>query len=117
MPTSQPPSRLTLRSLLWWVATIMVWSLSSIIFLAGLICILISILGFIDPIGTKMADDGDPFGLPPTLWESALALSISLGITLVGVFIPLGFHHHFRKPHSHPLFPNHKRTNPSGLHS
>ena len=42
----------------------------SIFILSGLLGVIIGIFGIIDPVGAKMADDADPFGVPDTFSES-----------------------------------------------
>ncbi|MEJ6789263.1 hypothetical protein BrevBR_06900 [Brevundimonas sp. BR2-1] len=44
---------------------------------------LVEILSMVDPAGTKLADDGDPWGDPRTGWE-VHAISIGLITALVG---------------------------------
>jgi hypothetical protein len=83
---------------LWWVATIGVWFLSLLVFFGGLIFVLIAIVGFMDPVGTKMADDADPFGAPPTIFESMVALACALAVLLVGLCLPVAYHHFIKRP-------------------
>lgn len=59
--------------------------------LFGAAGVLVGIVATIDPVGTKMADDADPFGVPPTFTESfALTvfylLILILGINLISNF-------------------------------
>ena len=46
-----------------------------------------AVFGILDPVGAKMADDGDPFGLPPTVGESLTLLGAYLALAAVGGFI------------------------------
>ena len=55
--------------------------------LLGLVGVLVSILAIIDPVGTKMADDGDPFGTLPTTVESSVLLMAYLLITSFGAWL------------------------------
>jgi hypothetical protein len=60
----------------------------SILGLGGLVGVAIGVISIVDPIGTKMADDGDPFGTPPSLMRSVIitgvfALLADLGLWLV----------------------------------
>jgi hypothetical protein len=55
----------------------------------GLLGVLVSIVAIIDPVGTKMADNGDPFGTPPTSVESLLRLVCFLALTAVGAWLAL----------------------------
>ena len=62
--------------------------------LVGVIGVLVGIIAIIDPVGTKMSDDSDPFGVPPTFAEGltltlAFVLIFSLGILLVIRLKPL----------------------------
>ena len=55
--------------------------------LLGLVGSFVSILAIIDPVGTKMADDADPFGLPPTTAESSLVLLAYMAIMSIGAWL------------------------------
>lgn len=46
----------------------------------AVIVILVGLVAVIDPVGTKMADDGDPFGKPPSRLSSALICLAGIGI-------------------------------------
>jgi hypothetical protein len=70
---------------------------------SGLILLLIGFLGtagsvfeIFDPAGSKMADDADPFGTPPSLLGSLVMLFISLCICGAGAFL---MWRSGRKPH------------------
>src|SRR5919106_5126034 len=61
---------------------------------SGLILLLIGVLGtagslfeIFDPAGSKMADDADPFGPPPSLLSSLVILSISICFCGAGAFL------------------------------
>ena len=41
----------------------------------------------IDPVGTKLSDDGDPFGEPPGLSESAGITAVFVMITGLGCWM------------------------------
>lgn len=41
-------------------------------FAGCLVIALVSFLAVLDPAGSKHADDGDPFGEPPSRWGSAI---------------------------------------------
>jgi hypothetical protein len=60
---------------------------SVILLLVGLLGSAVSVLAIIDPVGTKAADDNDPFGTPPSLLGSLLMLLIFLCVSAVGVFL------------------------------
>jgi len=59
----------------------------SLLLFSGSIGVLISILTILDPAGTKMADDGDPFGAPPSFWELGTALIVWLVVMILGLFL------------------------------
>lgn len=48
---------------------------------------LVAVLGIIDPVGTQLSDDADPFGAPPTLLNAILVCLTYLGIGLAGLFL------------------------------
>ena len=64
--------------------------------LFGCVGTVISILAIFDPVGTKMADDGDPFGTPPSLLNSLLILFVYLCLCGAGAFL---IWRSVRKPH------------------
>jgi hypothetical protein len=55
--------------------------------LGGLVASAVALLCITDPVGCKMADDGDPFGTPPSLLSSLLVLLVYLGVSGVGAFL------------------------------
>lgn len=55
--------------------------------LSGLFGIAVAVFSMLDPVGSKMADDGDPFGTPPSLLDSFLILLVYLGISGIGAFL------------------------------
>jgi hypothetical protein len=55
--------------------------------ISGLIGTAVALLSIIDPVASKMADDGDPFGTPPSLLSSASILLVYLGVAGVGAFL------------------------------
>ena len=46
-----------------------------------------AVVAIFDPISAKMADDGDPFGTPPSRAFSAFILSASVALGIVGVYL------------------------------
>lgn len=50
--------------------------------IGGIAGVLMGVLAMLDPIGTKMADDGDPLGAPPTF---LLALLVAVACAAVAV--------------------------------
>lgn len=63
----------------------------SFLTLFGMFGIFFGIIAIIDPIATKMADDSDPFGVPPTFLGSLFltlfyVLILILGLNLISDF-------------------------------
>jgi len=54
---------------------------------AGLAGAGLGVLAIIDPAGSKLADDGDPFGPPPSRFGSAVIVLIFALIAAVGFWI------------------------------
>lgn len=52
--------------------------------------VMVGIVAMIDPVGTKMSDDGDPFGVPPSFVESLSLTLFYAGNFFVGVWLILG---------------------------
>jgi hypothetical protein len=55
-----------------------------ILFLFGLVGALFGLLSIVDPVGTQMADDFNPFGEPPTPIESIVIIGMYLVLAVVG---------------------------------
>ena len=53
----------------------------------GLVATVIYGIGLLDPAGTKMADDGDPFGPPPPWQFGAVGLLVSLAVAGAGCYL------------------------------
>jgi hypothetical protein len=68
-------------------AKMIVGSVGLFLLLGGLVATAVAMLCIIDPVGCKMADDGDPFGTPPSLLSSLSILFVYLGISGVGAFL------------------------------
>ena len=71
----------------------------------GFACILLGVAGagfclltILDPIGSKMSDDGDPFGVPPSRVESALMYLGYLVILALGIWLLSGQFSENREP-------------------
>lgn len=60
---------------------------ASLFLLIGLWGVPVSLLAIADPVGTKMADDNDPFGPPPSRAGSAVTLLVCLGLGLTGGYM------------------------------
>ena len=55
--------------------------------ISGLIASAIALLSISDPVASKLADDGDPFGIPPSRLGSLLILLVYFGASCVGAFL------------------------------
>jgi UPF0716 family protein affecting phage T7 exclusion len=55
--------------------------------ISGLIASAIALLSILDPVASKLADDGDPFGTPPSRLDSLLILLVYFGVSCVGAFL------------------------------
>jgi hypothetical protein len=62
-----------------------VWVVTALI---GLLLAAVSVLALVDPEGTKMADDADPFGTPPSRMSSLIRLGVA-ALLVVWPVIPL----------------------------
>ena len=62
--------------------------------LVGLVGSAMSFLALADPVGTKMADDADPFGVPPSASGSLILLVVFLAVGAVGVYLLSRFWRH-----------------------
>ncbi|MFN2509736.1 MAG: hypothetical protein ABR589_13335, partial [Chthoniobacterales bacterium] len=47
----------------------------------------ISVIAIFDPVGTKMADDNDPFGVPPSLSQSVTTLVVCVAVGVLGALL------------------------------
>ncbi len=45
----------------------------------------VQILALVDPAGTKMADDADPFGVPPSRSKTAITMLVTAAVGLASV--------------------------------
>ncbi len=52
---------------------------------AGLLGLLVFGMEFADPVGSKMADDNDPFGPPTPRYQSLIALMTTFGMSIGGL--------------------------------
>ncbi len=55
--------------------------------ISGLIGSAVALLSILDPVASKLADDGDPFGTPPSRFDSLLILLVYFGAFCVGAFL------------------------------
>ncbi len=59
-------------------------ALGSLLLLCGLIGAAVGVIGLLDPAGTKMADDADPFGPPASSFTSVVVIAGGLTASLLG---------------------------------
>jgi len=59
--------------------------------LFGSLGVVVGIIAIIDPIGSKMADDSDPFGIPLTIYESLIVTVVYVLIFILGLCLTIGF--------------------------
>ena len=57
----------------------------------GFLGVIVAALGLIDPAGTKLADDGDPFGSPDPWYVGALIFGAFAACAVVGLWLLFGF--------------------------
>jgi hypothetical protein len=62
---------------------------SGLLVFISLLGVLVSLIAIADPVGTKMADDNDPFGPPPSRISLLVMMLLLLAIGAVGVYIGL----------------------------
>ena len=60
---------------------------AALLFIVGILVVGVAIFALIDPVGTKMADDNDPFGTPVPRLGSALVLIAGMSLVLAGGLI------------------------------
>jgi ABC-type Fe3+ transport system permease subunit len=62
-------------------------ALGVMLILVGLIGVTLGVLGVIDPVGSKMADDNDPLGVPHSLLESLLIAGAFAAVLVTGCWM------------------------------
>ena len=60
-----------------------------ILFGVGVAGAAVSLLAIVDPVGTKQADDSDPFGPQGPIWQSLLSLLVFVVLTIGGARLAL----------------------------
>lgn len=48
----------------------------------GLVIVAFGVIAIVDPVGTKSADESDPFGTPPSRWTSSVVTLFGLALVL-----------------------------------
>ena len=61
--------------------------IGSLLALVGVVFFLISVIALVDPVGTQMADDTNPFGPPPPWYAAVIGGILSAGIATGGVLL------------------------------
>lgn len=56
----------------------------------GLAGMAVGVIAILDPVGTKMADDSDPFGPPPSILGS-IVITIVFALIVAGGFVMIWF--------------------------
>lgn len=62
-------------------------TLAAVFMVIGLLIVLVSVIALLDPVGTRHADDADPFGPPPSRLESAAILVFGCGFLVMAAFL------------------------------
>ena len=62
-------------------------TLAAVFMVIGLLIVLVSVIALLDPVGTKHADDADPFGPPPSRFQSTLILLSGCGFLLAAALL------------------------------
>ena len=63
--------------------------LGVVLALVAAVFLIVSLIALIDPVGTQMADDSDPFG-PPIPWYGAAGMAIaSTAVGAAGVWLAI----------------------------
>ena len=53
----------------------------------GIVVFAVYLLALVDPRGTKLADDADPFGDPGSRWVPIVGMLIAGGVAGVGLYV------------------------------
>lgn len=61
--------------------------LGLILFVGGFLGVAVALFAILDPAGTQMADDANPFGPPRSLPSSVTTLVFYLGVCAIGFFL------------------------------
>ena len=61
--------------------------LGALLLIVGVIGVPVALLGLIDPVGLKLADDGDPFGTPDPWYIAAAILCAYAGSAALGLWL------------------------------
>jgi len=61
--------------------------LGSMLLIFGAAGVIFAVIGIVDPVGSKLADDGDPFGVPPSLSDSLWMLAAYFGVGAAGALL------------------------------
>jgi hypothetical protein len=61
--------------------------LAAVLIGIGSVVVLVGVIGVLDPVGTKAADDSDPFGAPGPRWHGAVITGFGVVLMSGGVFL------------------------------
>jgi hypothetical protein len=53
----------------------------------GLGSFIFGLFGLLDPQGSQLANDADPFGSPPPVWQFILQMGLSVAIFFAGAWL------------------------------
>lgn len=76
--------------------------IGAVVAVTGLAVIVVALVALIDPVGTKMADDADPFGEPPSTTGSLATLAVGCAATVSGGWFALRRRTERRTYHAQP---------------
>lgn len=57
-----------------------------LLIVVGTVAMVVGVAELFDPVGTKMADDGDPFGQSEPWYESAVLVVLGLAMSVAGTY-------------------------------
>lgn len=61
--------------------------LAAVLITIPLLVLPIFVIALLDPVGTKLADDSDPFGTPPSRVATSFQIIAALGCIVIGLVI------------------------------
>ncbi len=71
--------------------------IGAVVCICAVIMFIASVVAILDPVGTKMADDSDPFGEPSSKISSAVMGAASFAVGIGGIFLA------FRRSKKRPM--------------
>ena len=61
--------------------------MGSLLVLVGFVFFAVSLVALVDPVGTQMADDSNPFGPPPPWYAAVIGLAVSGAVAAGGIWL------------------------------